>query len=393
MNKQKERYQSRANAAFFTKIFITLTVVLVFFLLPILAYSADVTLAWDANNDPDLDGYKVYYGSSSGNYSNSIDVGNVLEHTISGLQEGVTYYFAAKAYDTNDNESGFSEEITYTIAAPNSPPSTPARPSGPTSGLTQTGYSFSTSATDPDGDVPVYRFDWGDGQISNWGTSSQTYSWSAEGNFCVKAQAKDEHDALSAWSACRNISIAVKTYIITATAGANGTISPSGSVAEYEGGNRTFTITPNSNYHVADVIVDGGSVGAVTSYTFTNVTANHTISASFTLDNQPPTANAGPDQTVTEGSTVSLNGSGSKDPGGSIVQYRWKQTAGTSVSLLNANSPTATFTAPAVGFSGDTLRFRLTVTDNGDLTDLDYCNIDVTKEEVIDSDGDGCFSV
>jgi hypothetical protein len=60
-----------------------------------------------------------------------------------------------------------------------------------------------------------------------------------------------------------------------------------------------------------------------------------------------------------------------------------------SVSLSNANSPTATFTAPAVGFSGETLSFSLTVTDNGDLTDLDYCNIDVTKEEVIDSDGDG----
>ena len=47
------------------------------------------------------------------------------------------------------------------------------------------------------------------------------------------------------------------------------------------GGSQTFNITPNANYYLADVLVDGTSVGAVSSYTFTNVTANHTISASF----------------------------------------------------------------------------------------------------------------
>jgi hypothetical protein len=353
------------------------------------ATAAEVTLAWDANNEPDLDGYKVYYGSSSGNYSNSVDVGNVLEHTISGLQEGVTYYFAAKAYDTNENESGYSEEITHTIAAPNSAPATPATPSGPTSGLPQTGYSFSTTATDPDGDPLEYQYYWEDGPLSSWGVSSRSHSWSAAGTYCVTARARDSQLATSAWSPCHYITVAVETHTITATAGANGSLSPSGSVVVNNGANRSFTINPSSSYHVTDVIVDGGSVGAQTSYTFTNVTADHTISASFALDNQPPIAKAGPDQTVTEGSPVSLNGSGSTDPGGSIVQYRWAQTAGIPVSLSNANSATATFTAPAVGFAGETLRFRLTVTDNGNLTDVDYCNIDVTKEEVIDSDGDG----
>ena len=63
------------------------------------ASAATVTLAWDANTEPDLDGYKIYYGSSSRNYSLNVDVGNVVEYTITGLQEGATYYFAAKAYD------------------------------------------------------------------------------------------------------------------------------------------------------------------------------------------------------------------------------------------------------------------------------------------------------
>src|SRR5262249_11765662 len=61
---------------------------------------------------------------------------------------------------------------------------------------------------------------------------------------------------------------------ITASAGSGGTISPSGSVTVPFGGNQTFTISANACFSIADVLVDGSSVGAVASYTFTNVTAN-----------------------------------------------------------------------------------------------------------------------
>jgi hypothetical protein len=67
--------------------------------------------------------------------------------------------------------------------------------------------------------------------------------------------------------------------------GAHGTISPSGAVAVVCGSNQTFTITPDPNHHVLDVLVDGVSQGPVASYTFTNVTAAHTIAASFAIDN------------------------------------------------------------------------------------------------------------
>ena len=72
---------------------------------------------------------------------------------------------------------------------------------------------------------------------------------------------------------------------ITASAGANGSITPSGTVDVTPGTDKIFTITPDENYHVADVLVDGASVGAVASYTFSNVTAAHTISASCILNN------------------------------------------------------------------------------------------------------------
>jgi hypothetical protein len=72
-----------------------------------------------------------------------------------------------------------------------------------------------------------------------------------------------------------------KTYTITATAGTGGSISPSGNVKVDYGADKTFTITPNTGYQVLDVKVNNVSKGAITTYTFTNVTANHTISATF----------------------------------------------------------------------------------------------------------------
>ena len=81
------------------------------------AFSGFASLNWDAptiNADGtpliDLAGYKVYYGTSSGNYSQNINVGNVTTYTVNNLTEGVTYYFATAAYDTVGNESEHSNE-------------------------------------------------------------------------------------------------------------------------------------------------------------------------------------------------------------------------------------------------------------------------------------------
>ena len=71
------------------------------------------------------------------------------------------------------------------------------------------------------------------------------------------------------------------TYTITATAGANGFITPSGTVVVAGGSNQTFTIIPDYGYEVNEVYVDGGLIGAPSSYTFQNVTSNHTIFATF----------------------------------------------------------------------------------------------------------------
>ena len=79
---------------------------------------AQVGLIWDApttNADgtplTDLAGYKVYFGTASRSYGAPINIGNVTTYTVTGLTPGITYYFAATAYDTSNNESDFSNEV------------------------------------------------------------------------------------------------------------------------------------------------------------------------------------------------------------------------------------------------------------------------------------------
>lgn len=79
----------------------------------------------------------------------------------------------------------------------------------------------------------------------------------------------------------------VGNYTIIASSGANGTISPKGSVTVTAGANQTFTITADAGYHISDVTVDGVSKGAVSSYTFENVQTNHTIHATFAKNSTP----------------------------------------------------------------------------------------------------------
>lgn len=94
--------------------------------------------------------------------------------------------------------------------------------------------------------------------------------------------------------------------------------------------------------------------------------------------NQPPVANAGANQAVNEGASVTLTGSGA-DSDGTIVSYAWVQTTGPAVTLTGANTATASFTAPQV--TADTvLTFRLTVTDNDGATGT--ATTDVTVQNV-----------
>jgi len=183
------------------------SVLLVALLISVWARAEQVTLAWDANTEPDLAGYKVHYGTASGSYTVHIDVHNVTTYTVTGLTAGQTYYFVVTAYNAANNESGYSNQVSYSVPAANGAPATPATPTGASGALVNASIAFSTSATDPNGDCLQYRYDWGGGVLSSWGPASQSRSWAAAGQYAVKAQARDSLLAESAWSSAKTVTI------------------------------------------------------------------------------------------------------------------------------------------------------------------------------------------
>ena len=87
------------------------------------AYAANITLTWNRNTEPDIAGYKIFYGTQSKTYSNVITINDNAkepshcQYTIYGLQEGQTYYIALKALDLNGNTSSYSNEVIASIDA------------------------------------------------------------------------------------------------------------------------------------------------------------------------------------------------------------------------------------------------------------------------------------
>jgi biopolymer transport protein ExbD len=111
-------------------------------------------------------------------------------------------------------------------------------------------------------------------------------------------------------------------------------------------------------------------------------TASDTVTISVNL---PPAAEAGPDQAVTSGATVTLNGAGSRDPDGTVASYVWVQTAGATVALTGAATATPTFIAPN---ASGTLTFVLTVTDNNGATASDTVSVSVNLPPVANAGPD-----
>ena len=107
------------------KIFSAISFVL---LLSIPGSAKDVKVSWDPNSESDLAGYRIYYGTKSGNYDTNVDAGNAASVEIKGLQTNTTYYFVATAYDNSGNESEFSKEVSLFIP----PPADNQAPAAPT---------------------------------------------------------------------------------------------------------------------------------------------------------------------------------------------------------------------------------------------------------------------
>jgi hypothetical protein len=244
----------------------------------------------------DFAGYKIYYGTSSGVYTNKIDVGKVQTYQMQSLADGVTYYFNVTAYNTGLLESGYATEVSMTIPASQNTLSVvsagtgsgavTSAPAGISCGtICSSSFAAGTSVTLTATPNASSIFTGWSGACSGTGTCAVTMS--------------------AAKSA--TATFAIKTFTISASAGANGTITPSGTVSVNYGTTKAFTITPAAGYHVANVLVDGSSIGAVTSYSFTNVFASHSISATFAANTYTITPSVGANGTISPSVPQTVN--------------------------------------------------------------------------------------
>ena len=118
---------------------------LVMLIYPMPVFAADASLSWNPNTEPDLAGYKVYYGTASRTYGSPINVGNQTAFAVTGLSAG-TYYFAVTAFDTSGNESVFSAEVSKAITTADTTP--PVLSSIQSANVTATGATISWSTNE-----------------------------------------------------------------------------------------------------------------------------------------------------------------------------------------------------------------------------------------------------
>jgi len=127
-------------------------------------------------------------------------------YEITGKQNDI-YYYRVKGHNAERGWGDFSplEQINVGVED-NDPPNTPTI-DGPTSGQAGTEYTYTSSTSDPNGDQVFYLFDWGDGTNSGWtdphpsgATASASHTWTTQGNYQIKAKARDTNFAESDWS-------------------------------------------------------------------------------------------------------------------------------------------------------------------------------------------------
>lgn len=362
-------------------------------------FAGDATLSWDppttnADGTPltDLAGYKLYYGTTSGNYTNSVDVGNINTYKISGLAEGLTYYFTVTAYDAAGNESEYSNEAIKTIQALDA---TPPVISGIYAGNITTSSATINWTTDEASDTQVeYGITASYGNTSALDTSpvtshSQTISGlSPSTQYHYRVLSRDSNNNLAVSSDYTFSTAALPdttppvilnvqvTNITESSATVTWTTDePSSSLVEYGFNTSYGDLTPLNSNLVTIHSVDITGLSASHTYDFRvrsrDAAGNEALSAnySFTTSNLSPALSSFSATPITGFAPLLVDFTASAtDPDGYILTYEW-DFDGNGISDANTGIvPNASFTYTNEGV----YNAKLKVTDNGGASTLSH---------------------
>jgi hypothetical protein len=245
------------------------------------AITYSVTAGAGTNGSITPAGTSTFNPGAGQTYSIIPNVGyHVADVTVDGASQGAIGSYAFTNIQANHSISAtFEANTSYTITA-STVGNGSISPSGPVSVLAGANkkFTFTPQAGYRIADVTI------DGASVGVRTSYTFYSVQAVHTI--------------------NVTYTLDVFTITAAADVHGSISLSGVVTVNRGASAVFTITPDAGYQVSGVIVDGSQKGAITSYTFTNITANHTITAYFKPMTYAITASAGSGGNVTPAGTM-----------------------------------------------------------------------------------------
>ncbi|WP_158603165.1 PKD domain-containing protein [Halorubrum sp. Atlit-26R] len=326
------------------------------------------------------------------------------EYTLSATGSGV---------DPTDDDDGVADEddeidttaTTVTVQAPdqNEPPtaSFTASPDSPDAGETVS-FDASTSS-DADGSIASYEWAFGDGDTATGESAGHAYD--AAGDYDVTLTVTDDDGATAQTTQTVSVSEApvpasfqVSNLDVESpvTQGDDASVTATVENVGEEGDTQTISLAVEGSEVDSQSLTLSGGDGQQVNFAVDTAglsVGNNDVtlstdddSASATLDvtpdapeNQPPTADAGDDQTVEENGSVTLDAAASSDPDGDGLSYDWTQTGGAAVGLSDDDTATPSFTAPDVD-GEETLTFEVEVSD-GEATDTDTVAVTVADTE------------
>lgn len=420
------------HSIFFSLLFFGFMMMTIHFFLSMIsstAYAAEASLAWDANSEQDLAGYKIYYklgaggssyngtGANEGNspvtvYLKDLINSNSPAFSLTGLGDGLEYSFAVTAFLCDGLESDFSNQAIVTTPLPveNQTPHSDAG-ADQTVAEGETVYLSGANSKDLEGAISSYQWRQVTGPtVVLIDAESVQASFITPGvgtngvALSFELQITDD-GGLSDVDTC-TVNVTWLNNAPTASAGPDRSAIPNELVMldgshsyDPDGGMVTYqwsqkqgplvsisnTAIPCPTFKVPESAMEGTSFifeltvrdsGGLIATDECNISI--ALPTNNTSSNKAPVASAGPDQTVSEGRTVYLSGANSTDPEGGLLQYRWKQVSGPAIVLDNTTNVRASFTAPDVSANGVALSFELHVTDKEGLSDTNTCIVNVT---------------